>query len=149
MERRRGRLVYVLQVGLQGIYLFFCLDLKRGGVLYSGGKSDVSSLWKMSLKMLPGSQTPPPKVQGDLSSIYVYSSLHWTSHFLQGTRKTRPCLTGHPVYTPELSLNCMAHLNSSSEDVTVVRKPRCEGRSIVERVLGSPFRLLQRGGKSI
>ena len=29
----------------------------------------------------------------------LYSSLHWTltSHFLHGPRKTRPCITGHPV----------------------------------------------------
>ena len=25
------------------------------------------------------------------------TSVHWASHFLQGTRKTRPCLTGEPV----------------------------------------------------
>ena len=33
-----------------------------------------------------------------LSSVHVYSSLHWTSHFLQVTRNIRPCLTGNPVY---------------------------------------------------
>ena len=36
-------------------------------------------------------------VKTDLSSVHVYNSVHWTSHFLQGTRKTRSCLTGHPV----------------------------------------------------
>ena len=25
------------------------------------------------------------------SSVHVYSNVHWTSQFLQGTRKTRPC----------------------------------------------------------
>ena len=37
--------------------------------------------------------------KSDLSSVQVYSGVHWTSYFLQGTRKTRPCLTGHPVLT--------------------------------------------------
>ena len=36
-------------------------------------------------------------VKSDLSSAHVYSCLHWTSNFLQGTRKTRPCFAGHPV----------------------------------------------------
>ena len=36
-------------------------------------------------------------VKSDLSSVYVYSSVHWASHLLQGTRKIRPCLNGHPV----------------------------------------------------
>ena len=32
--------------------------------------------------------------KSDLSSVHVYSSLHWKFHFMQGTRKTRSCLTG-------------------------------------------------------
>ena len=32
-----------------------------------------------------------------LSSVHVNKSLHWSSYFFQGTRKTRSCLTGHPV----------------------------------------------------
>ena len=36
-------------------------------------------------------------VKHDLPSEGVYSSLHWTNHFLQGTRKTLPCLSGHVV----------------------------------------------------
>ena len=36
-------------------------------------------------------------VKSDLSSVRVYISLHWKSHFLQVTRKKRPCLTGNPV----------------------------------------------------
>ena len=31
------------------------------------------------------------------SSIRVDSSLHWTAHFLQGTKKTLQCLSGHVV----------------------------------------------------
>ena len=37
-------------------------------------------------------------VKSDLSSLRYRTRVHWTSHILQGTRKTRPCLTGHPVY---------------------------------------------------
>ena len=36
-------------------------------------------------------------VKNNLFNVHVYSIVHWTRHFLQGTRKTRPCLTGHPV----------------------------------------------------
>ena len=36
-------------------------------------------------------------LKSDLYSVHVYSIVHCTSHFLQGTRKTRPCLNGHPV----------------------------------------------------
>ena len=36
------------------------------------------------------SQPPPPK-------RWILNTPLWTSHFLQGTRKTWPCLTGHPV----------------------------------------------------
>ena len=36
-------------------------------------------------------------VKSDLSSVHVYYSIHWTSYFLEGTKKTRPCITGHPV----------------------------------------------------
>ena len=32
------------------------------------------------------------------SSVRVFCSVHWRSNFLQGTRKTRPCLSCHPVY---------------------------------------------------
>ena len=28
-------------------------------------------------------------------------TLQWTSHVLQGTRTTRPCITGHPVCLQE------------------------------------------------
>ena len=35
--------------------------------------------------------------KSDLFSVHVYSSVLWTSHFLQGTRKIQSCLIGHPV----------------------------------------------------
>ena len=28
---------------------------------------------------------------------HVYNSVHWTSHYLQGTRKTLPCLSSQVV----------------------------------------------------
>ena len=34
-------------------------------------------------------------VKTDLAS--VFTPVHWTSRFLQDARKTRGCLTGHPV----------------------------------------------------
>ena len=37
-------------------------------------------------------------VKGDLSRVRFCKRVHWSSHFLQGTRNTRLCLTGHPVY---------------------------------------------------
>ena len=32
-----------------------------------------------------------------LLSAHMNSGVHWTSHFIEGTRKILPCLTGHPV----------------------------------------------------
>ena len=29
----------------------------------------------------------------------MYGGVHWTSQVIQGTRTTRPCLTGHPYIT--------------------------------------------------
>ena len=37
-------------------------------------------------------------VKSDLSSVRYCTHVHWTSHFFQGTRKTRLCLIGHPVW---------------------------------------------------
>ena len=36
-------------------------------------------------------------VKRDLFSVRYCTSVHWTSHVLQGTSKTRSCITGHPV----------------------------------------------------
>ena len=36
-------------------------------------------------------------VKIDLSSVDYCIRVHWASHFLQGTRNSWPCLTGHPV----------------------------------------------------
>ena len=36
-------------------------------------------------------------VKSDLSSVRYSTRIHWTSHVLQRTRNTRPCITGHPV----------------------------------------------------
>ena len=40
----------------------------------------------------------------DLTIVRVCTPVIWTSHFLEGTRNTRPCLTGHPVREQMLSL---------------------------------------------
>ena len=36
-------------------------------------------------------------LKSDLSSAGFSTRVHWTSQFLQGTRNTQPCLTGHPL----------------------------------------------------
>ena len=36
-------------------------------------------------------------VKSDLSSVHYCTRVQWTNQFLQGTRKTRPYITGHPV----------------------------------------------------
>ena len=33
----------------------------------------------------------------DLSRVRYCIPVHWTSHLLQGTKNTQPCITGHPV----------------------------------------------------
>ena len=50
-------------------------------------------------------------VKSDLSSVHVYSSVHRTSHFIQGTRKTQPWLTYHPVGHLKESLQSKRHKN--------------------------------------
>ena len=37
--------------------------------------------------------------QLNIAVLSLYSSVHWTSHFLQGTSNTRPCISGEPVYS--------------------------------------------------
>ena len=32
-----------------------------------------------------------------MASVSYGTHVHWTRHVLQGTRNTRPCITGHPV----------------------------------------------------
>ena len=39
-------------------------------------------------------------VKSDLSSVYVYRSVHQTSHFLQDTKNTRSCLSNKDVQQP-------------------------------------------------
>ena len=36
-------------------------------------------------------------VKSDLSSVFYFTRVHWTSHLFQGTRKTRQRWIGHPV----------------------------------------------------
>ena len=44
-------------------------------------------------------------LKSDQSSVHMYSSVHWTCHFLQGTRNTGPCLSGRPVYRAPVNGN--------------------------------------------
>ena len=48
-------------------------------------------------------------VKSDLSSVSYCTLVHWASHFLQGNRNTRPCISGYPVL--HLS-NCQRILNN-------------------------------------
>ena len=41
-------------------------------------------------------------VKSDLATVSYCTPVHWTSHFLQGNRNTRPCIPGHPV--PEIDV---------------------------------------------
>ena len=51
--------------------------------------------------------------KSDLSSVSYSTCVHWTSHFLQGTRKRRPCIIGHLVHTPlHEKLDALQHLVS-------------------------------------
>ena len=38
-------------------------------------------------------------VKSDVSCVRYCICVHWTSHFLQGTINTKPCLNDHPVYS--------------------------------------------------
>ena len=37
------------------------------------------------------------RVKVTFSSVVYLTSVHWTSHFIQGKRNTQPCITGHPI----------------------------------------------------
>ena len=37
-------------------------------------------------------------VKSDVMCTLLYISVDWTSQILQGSRNTRPCITGHPAY---------------------------------------------------
>ena len=52
-------------------------------------------------------------VKSDLSNVRYCTRVHWTSYFLQGTRKTRSCLTGHPVPIQFELVQDILHLMSS------------------------------------
>ena len=41
--------------------------------------------------------SPVSTVQCPLSSVSYCTRIHLTSHFIQGARNTRPCITGHPI----------------------------------------------------
>ena len=53
-------------------------------------------------------------VKSDLSIVRYCTHIHWTSHFLQGTRKTEPCLTGHSV--PERPVEKVEDQEEDGED---------------------------------
>ena len=36
-------------------------------------------------------------IKNEMSSVSYCIGIPWTIHFLQGTRDTRPCLTGHSI----------------------------------------------------
>ena len=36
-------------------------------------------------------------VKSDMTGVRYCTRVHWTSHYIQGTRNTRPCITRHPV----------------------------------------------------
>ena len=42
----------------------------------------------------------PCESEASVHYCTMYSSLHWTSYALQGTRNTRLCITGHPSRAP-------------------------------------------------
>ena len=45
-------------------------------------------------------------VKIDLSSVHVYNRVNWTSRYtIQGTRKKRPCLSGHSVLKASHAVN--------------------------------------------
>ena len=46
----------------------------------------------------------------------MFSSVHWTNHILQGTRKLRSCLTSLPVffYDVHMKIKCLNEVKSLS-----------------------------------
>ena len=99
-ERGAGRASYASRLGTHLISKYLSL-MKTGSLLLRWGSRLLNTLVDAIL-------------QPDQINIAVYfwylvisvlytvrycTRVHWTSHFLQGTRNTRPCITGrgHPV----------------------------------------------------
>ena len=62
-------------------------------------------------------------VKSDLSSVHYSTRVHWKSHFLQGSRKTRPCLSGHLVCIgiPQI---CLLNMQiGTRQSIHILRKP--------------------------
>ena len=61
----------------------------------------VSQMTHLCILYLCINLIPVPNIANPSSTVPLgkhRSREHWTSHFIQGTRKTRLCLTGHPVF---------------------------------------------------
>ena len=80
----------------------YCIGLSQSSILVFS--TSPPSYIKMSNRAMWGSWTVI--IQGDQLIIVVFfwdlgksdlsrNGVHWTSHFIQGTRKTRTCLIGH------------------------------------------------------
>ena len=76
----------------------------RGSVNLQGHQLNVAvfSFWQIyirrefSLVLNPFSD-PLDRVTCSMYTTHVYSSVHKTSHFMKGKRKTLPCLSGQPT----------------------------------------------------
>ena len=79
-------------------------------------------------------------VKLNLSSI-CYFTAAYTSHFLQGTEKTRPLLYGNPVYLgePGFPLNGVYQKPATAEEADQIRQYFLQLRHEIGRVVGPNF----------
>ena len=72
-------------------------------------------------------------VKHDLPSVCYCTSVHWTGHFLQGTRKTRPCLSVQVVYITNIII-IKAKRHSWTPKRLYLRITNMGGRGVQEKV---------------
>ena len=63
-------------------------------------------------------------VKSDLSSARHCTIVHWTSHFLQGTRTTRPWLNGNPIPPKTNAFPLAATIEWKARGATISCEPR-------------------------
>ena len=87
-------------------------------------------------------------VERDLSSLRDCTRLHWTSHFLQGTKKPRPCLSVHPlpvhVEDGDLFLVTGSVLEGDDLGLPLLARDLHDGGQVMGRASCNPEQNIQR-----
>ena len=102
---------------------------ERSAALPAGGDRLYAQRGPTRTQSIPGTGSPVKHsrvfwylVKSDFSSVHVFRSVHWTSHFLKGTRKTLPCFTGHPVELRNFENTTHFFIREISSTIILIKK---------------------------